>query len=396
MLLIFAQDSSMRRSLLLSSALLLALNGALASTVDDASREALAPLVASLNDADGWSVRLKIFSAPKEDPKQLTERASFDVAAKAPNQFARHIFSDGKLMEIRLSDGKELFVYLQQLNAYEQGPAPAAFQDLLAVDPFTNFAIIPLLLLENGVSAVADELGAITLAGKTGEGDSTTTRLAFKNEDTSYGEIVLGANGQLLSISRFHDSQPISVTYQFTDWKDAATPEQFVFTAPEGAKKVDSIREAVDGAATPDSPQALVGQAAPPFVLPNLAGEKLDLATLKGKVVVLDFWATWCGPCVRGLPGVAELAKSQKEADVEVFAVNLREDAETITEFLTKQKLEIPVLMDAEGAVAQTYRVSGIPQTVIIDRAGVVRFVEVGLMPKEELLKQIQAIAAKE
>lgn len=126
--------------------------------------------------------------------------------------------------------------------------------------------------------------------------------------------------------------------------------------------------------------EALVGQAAPAFTLNTPSGESVSLESLKGSVVVLDFWATWCGPCVAALPKVDKLAK--EHSDVKFFAVNIREPVEKVSKFMADKNLSLPVLMDSTAQAAKDYKAQAIPQTVVIGKDGVVKAVFVGFNPE--------------
>ncbi|MFQ3610519.1 MAG: TlpA disulfide reductase family protein [Fimbriimonadales bacterium] len=123
-----------------------------------------------------------------------------------------------------------------------------------------------------------------------------------------------------------------------------------------------------------------VGSPAPNFQLTTLDGKTITMRDLRGKPVLLDFWATWCGPCRRALPHTQKLAqKYAKEAHV--LAVNLREDAETVRAFLQQNNFNFTVLMDTNGEVARSYGVRGIPHFVIVDARGRISFEQVGFGP---------------
>ena len=131
-----------------------------------------------------------------------------------------------------------------------------------------------------------------------------------------------------------------------------------------------------------DSP--LVGKAAPDFQLELLGsgGKKFHLADQKGKVVVLDFWATWCGPCLQTMPLVEKVVHEFDGQDVQLIAVNLEEPAKTITATLERHKMNVTVALDQDGVAARKYEATAIPQTVIIDRDGKVSRLFVGGGPK--------------
>lgn len=140
---------------------------------------------------------------------------------------------------------------------------------------------------------------------------------------------------------------------------------------------------------------SLLGQKAPPFSARMLDGGSFDLAQhLDGKVVVLDFWATWCGPCVRALPIISEVAASFKDQGVEFYAVNLGDEPEAVQQFLAEHKLSVPVLLDRDSKIGELYKAEAIPQTVIIGKDGVVQVVHVGFSAnlQSELSGELDAL----
>lgn len=127
----------------------------------------------------------------------------------------------------------------------------------------------------------------------------------------------------------------------------------------------------------------LTGKPAPPIKLALLDGGTFELASHKGKdIVLLDFWATWCGPCRVAMPVLVEVADQYAAKGVRYFAVNLREKPEVIKKYLRDQKLKIAVPLDQDGNVARQYNVRGIPTMVIVDKEGVVRKIHVGSSPE--------------
>jgi len=125
----------------------------------------------------------------------------------------------------------------------------------------------------------------------------------------------------------------------------------------------------------------LLGTTAANFELPLLDGTTFKLADHSDKVIVLDFWATWCGPCVLALPGYID-ATSQFDAKKVIFvAVNLRESSQKVREFLEREDLAPAVALDADGSIAAQFGVSGIPHTVIISPGGTIENIKVGYSP---------------
>lgn len=124
------------------------------------------------------------------------------------------------------------------------------------------------------------------------------------------------------------------------------------------------------------------GEPAPLFTSTTLDDQPFELASHVGQnVVILDFWATWCGPCTRSLPTLSEVAAEYRSRGVELFAVDIGEANDEVREFLDRSGLELSVVMDPDGSISDRYGVEGIPHTVIIGRDGIVRFVHIGASP---------------
>lgn len=145
-----------------------------------------------------------------------------------------------------------------------------------------------------------------------------------------------------------------------------------------------------------NAPHPLTGLATPELVLPDLDGNDYDLALDTHKVIVLDFWATWCPPCVAALPELQKVYDWTQEdggKSVAIYAVNQGETAEEVKTFWADKGLSIPVLMDENFVTAQAFMVNGIPQTVIIAN-GKVQHVHVGFRPGvgEQIKAEIEAL----
>jgi thiol-disulfide isomerase/thioredoxin len=147
-----------------------------------------------------------------------------------------------------------------------------------------------------------------------------------------------------------------------------------------------------------DGPESLLDKEAPDFKLALLDGGEVELSRLEGKnVVLLDFWATWCGPCRQVMPALQEISNEYKSKGVRYLAVNLREKNDEISTYLKSAKLDIEVPLDKDGEVAKLYQVQGIPTMAVVDKKGIVRDVHVGSSAniKEELKKTLDKILAE-
>ncbi len=117
-----------------------------------------------------------------------------------------------------------------------------------------------------------------------------------------------------------------------------------------------------------------VGQVAPEFQLRNLRGGDLSLSAFRGKVVLINFWATWCGPCKAEMPSMETLYKSYKRDDFEIIAVSIDTVGEnTVRDFVERFHFTFPVVLDNQFVVNQLYEARYVPTSLLIDRKGIIR-----------------------
>jgi thiol-disulfide isomerase/thioredoxin len=141
-------------------------------------------------------------------------------------------------------------------------------------------------------------------------------------------------------------------------------------------------------------PAAGQGQPAPLFRADPLQGkEVIELERYRGKVVFLDFWASWCAPCRQSLPALERMRQEHAAAGFEVIAVNLDEVPQDGLDFLEKYPVTYPTVRDPQGKLARLYDVRTMPMSYLIDRKGVVRHVHQGFNKKD--LPRLRAAVAK-
>src|SRR5919197_6235623 len=134
--------------------------------------------------------------------------------------------------------------------------------------------------------------------------------------------------------------------------------------------------------------QADVGQLAPDFTLETASGGTIRLSDLRGKVVLLNFWATWCEPCRVEMPEIEGTYRAHQAGGFEVVAVNLQESADEVRPFMKELGLTFPAALDRDGAVSRLYRARALPSSLLVDRQGPVQYVRVGTLTKQGLEEQ--------
>jgi cytochrome c biogenesis protein CcmG/thiol:disulfide interchange protein DsbE len=126
------------------------------------------------------------------------------------------------------------------------------------------------------------------------------------------------------------------------------------------------------------------GARLPEIGLSDVQGKQVDAASLKGKVVLVDFWASWCAPCKQELPVLEKLHKKYKDAGLVVVGVSVDEDPANFTTFLKQMHLSFPLVHDKVHAVADRFHPPRMPSSYLVDRAGVVRYVHGGFRSGDE------------
>ncbi len=129
---------------------------------------------------------------------------------------------------------------------------------------------------------------------------------------------------------------------------------------------------------------AQLDEAAPDFALKSRAGTNLRLSELRGQVVMINFWASWCGPCRQEMPLLEKLHQRYKKLGFTMLGVNVEKDSRAALSFLKDLPVSFPILYDKENTVSRLYKVSGMPTTVVVDRDGKLRFRHTGFVPGDE------------
>jgi peroxiredoxin/outer membrane lipoprotein-sorting protein len=283
-----------------------------------------------------------------------------------------------------VSDGRQTSTYIYSLNQYTQKPAEAVADSAGMPKPPQN----------SPIARYFDPLQDLKAAELTGEQQITVGATpadcwvvrcdmmppqALAADSTARATVTFWVEKARALVLR--DSISISLRNPATGANMAmdqvtsftlgrvneALPDSlFAFAIPAGAKLV----QAFGPQAGPEVPSPLVGKPAPPFTLKGVKGSTVSLASYKGKVVLLDFWATWCRPCRIEMPRVEALYKEFKAKGLVVFGVNYAEDIATVKGFLARNPYTMPILLDQKGEAGQLYQADAIPTLVVIGKDG--------------------------
>lgn len=373
------------------------------SFADDSPPPRVQEMCDFLGEQPAYGCKLIAAMEIKTPDRNQDQKMAFQFRLQRPSRLAL-IGDDGPTSLTIITDGKTLTQSFPALKRYVQSDAPATLQELSKGDATMAFmmlgpagGVIPL-----GGQAYCDQLmNGVTdseLVGDEEVDGIACQRFDFKQDSFDWSlwirkgdqPVPVKMSADLSKQAAGAGGLPAGVSFISTvsmkDWDFASkwTDKDFQFDPPTDSQKVDSLFEGLEGDGS-TAPHVLIGQTAPLFEASDRNGKTVKLEeVMEGQVVVLDFWATWCGPCVDALPKVAEVTAKYKDKGVQFFAVNVNEDAETVEKFLEAQSLDIRVLFDEDGEISEAYSASAIPQTVIIGKSGVVEVVHVGASPRLE------------
>jgi len=169
----------------------------------------------------------------------------------------------------------------------------------------------------------------------------------------------------------------ITTTFRKAETNPSLPASTFKFNPPADAKEVAAFR-------VPRPAAIEIGSEAADFQLKDLEGREIQLRSLRGSVVLLNFWATWCGPCRLEMPVIEKLHQQFYGKGLHVFGVN-DEEIDTIREYVAEHEYSFPTLVDTDQQAMNLYRIRGIPTMVVIDRSGKIAHYRMGLSREADL-----------
>lgn len=144
---------------------------------------------------------------------------------------------------------------------------------------------------------------------------------------------------------------------------------------------------------TPAKAAAKVGSRAPEFQSLTLGGKPTKLGDLRGRPVIINFWATWCTPCKKEMPDIQKIFESSSSNNLIVLAINFDEPEPTVERFVQELSLTFPVVLDPDKKISALYGVYGLPTTFFVDSGGVIRYTKIGpFLSKDEIVSRLKTI----
>lgn len=382
--------------------------------------ELLQPLADAIAEAKQTRATIELTSRSMIHGQVIaSEQAIYQIASQAPNRYNVQLKGGDQMLQI-VCDGLQANVVLGGIG-YFQVAAPATLQDVvpalpLPLGPYPEPLMALSLAGADLPASFIKDMAALSVDNRQPLGDVAAAQIRGVQADgvhwslwvataqqqprplrlkVDLTKVVVGDNAQGLP-----DGFAYELDAQFTQWRTGDELEDRVFqlSPPADLPQFASLDELIASLQMPaGADHPLVNQPAPEIEATLLDGKTFRLSELKGQVVMLDFWATWCGPCLDALPVITEVGQALADQGVVTYALNIGETPEEIQTFLAEHKIDLPVILDPEGETADRYHTEAVPQTVLIDKQGRVAAVHVGFAGldelRQQLTEQLQALA---
>lgn len=352
----------------------------------------------------------KMIADGKEDGDQKRE-----LVYSSPNKFRVAMAAPGGLSVSTVSDGAHLVEIAKVegggVTKYEAPASIAAADDMQMKHPLYNGTLLYQFFggSDNFDGLVDRSKGPVTFGPdeKAPNGEDARLVKFYGAEQYGHTAALIGKKtGQVYRLT--YDNEPAR-----QKMADSPEAQQLKGKIPEinMIETFDDIKTNVECAATAfdttppkgmpvrtdpsqGNPPVPIGKPAPDMELTGLDGKKVKLSALRGKVVMLDFWATWCGPCKESLPITNKISNEYRAKGLQVFAVST-EDKATVEAFVKENKYTFDAMLDVNAAASKTFNVDGIPCVVIIDPKGNLSSYTIGLEPEAKLMANLKKAGLK-
>jgi cytochrome c biogenesis protein CcmG/thiol:disulfide interchange protein DsbE len=333
----------------------------------------------------------------RDDLSHQWDKSFFNAAVASGNRYrfegrASHGWTT------KISDGRTEWIFDRDADMYTQKPAPDQGPSQMRI---ITMNLSGLYRAQNLVKTLSkqpsnlldpayfpDEI--LTVNGRqvqcyviggrgrySGGSRDTTRQLTFwiEKEKRVVRKVHVHAEGALMVNNPYHRLiEDETTAYPVVELDSPSLPDSiFRFEPPAEAKLVDEFPDPMKAGGA-----ALVGKAAPDVKVRSSDGQIIALTQFRGKPVLLEFWATWCAPCVSSLPSLAKLFKETSEKGLVLLSVDEDEDAKTAADFWNKRAEPWPNFHDADGEVQRAFAPGGVPEFVLIDPTGKITYTDSG------------------
>lgn len=365
-----------------------------------------------------WQTRLIQKLLASSDTKTVELLSVVEVGVKKPDQIAITLKA-GMPGGSMLCDGTNSYFYSQILNKYNVKPQPEDLEKVFGDPssryvngPYALYSLLPSLVSKDPYDSIMAGVKKVEYVGADDIDGTPCHHIRFTQEkfvwdlwvDSGKSPWIVKVSPDLFAdlagsapraLGRIPKSTKMSLTFRYKNWlsKPNLKKSYFTFTPPPESSETKTFSPDTNDEKTEKS--SLIGKDAPTFKLALTDGKECDLSKHKDKdVVILDFWATWCPPCRESLPVLTRVSKNFANKHVVFYPVNVGEDAEKVKAYLTKADLDVTAALDTDKKVSALYGVSGIPQTVVIDKNGVIKVLDVGYSSdmEQRLTSEIESI----
>ena len=380
--------------------------------VSNRVKSVLVPLFSSIAKADVSRAKVELSVETVLNGEIVsTEASTFQIASKYPNSYTiyhksddekRRIFADGKKAVVAISS--EAFYELPDVVdcqsvvnsspvTFGPFPEPMLALTLAGVDPAITFL--------SGMTSI-EVLGAVKFRGRTNaihikgrQDDGVQWDFWVTNDKQRRPlRLLINLTPMLMATKkvRVPRGYELSLRYDFVSWRVTGEVDDklFRFRPSKNATQYDSLAEYEEKINAKLKEHPLLGKKAPAYTLAMLDGTEVTSKDLRGKIVVLDFWATWCTPCLQAMPVIAKTVGEYAEQDVVFIAVNVGENPKLVKGFSEEQDWGVDVATDPRGDMIDDFAAKKIPLTLVIAATGIVEAVHVGYPGPKELASQFK------
>ena len=377
--------------------------------LSDRVGDILSPLFVAIKTAQVSRATIEVLSDSLMSGRIVdSKKSTYQIASKSPDHFTIYLKEPSQRTRI-YNDGKSMVVAL----------APDAYFRL--PDPLTNVAAV--LGLPVPMGPYPEPILALTLAGvdpatslvsgmksieimdeKDFRGTIPAVHLRGVQADTVTWDLWLSKDDPPKPLRMLVDLTPMllasqelqlpkgyshQIRFDFLSWRVTGSVDDnlFSFAPAKDATEYKSLEHYHQVVASLAAQHPLLGKSMPKFNATLFSGKEINSVDLQDKVVVFDFWASWHEPCAEILPLIKLVSDEFADKGVMFLAINIREDEQQINAFLQKHKLNVPVAMDTDGSITESFLVETLPKTIVVGKNGIIESVHDGF-PGEKEFKQ--------